>query len=70
MGFDDDRALAAQAKKDQSKRDYQPQRMPKRFQKNNRYKCDISSIICFKCNEKGHLEKNYPINKGSSKVNK
>ena len=48
MGDDDDQAIVAHAKKDRSKREDQPQRKPKRFQKNQRSKnvtSPISNVI-------------------------
>ena len=65
MGVDDDQALATHTKKDQSKREDQPHRRPKRFQKNYRSKRDHSNFRCFTYDEKG-----YPRNKGSTRTNK
>ena len=70
MGVDDDQALAAHAKKDRSYREDQPQRRPKRFQKNHRSKRDISNLRCFACDEKGHFAKYSPKNKESTRANK
>ena len=68
MGVDDDQDLTSHAKKDRSKREDQPHKRPKRFQKNHRSKHDLPSLRCYTCDGKLHFASDYPINKGSSRT--
>ena len=58
----EDQALTVYTKK--NKRDYHHPK-GKHSHQNNPIR-DLSSIRCFTCDEKGHITRNYPRNKGGS----
>ena len=62
----EDQALIVQPKK--SRMDYHHHKGKHSHQKDNtgRFNRDLSSIRCFTCDEKGHISRYYPKNKGSS----
>ena len=62
----EDQALTVDTKK--NKRDHHHDRGKHSHQNNPRR--DLSSIRCFTCDEKGHISRNYPRNKGGSQKKK
>ena len=63
MCEDDNQALTTHAKKGKTKKEEHSYKKPKRFQKNDRPQKEYSNVKYYSCDEKGHLEIDFPKSK-------